>query len=129
MTLLAQAGCTTPQIAAVTGLRDRGGFRGLLVIVPLPSLNCARSIVCPFFQPPIPVGLGMATCSYLLQPIQVQHKATNWSLQVPSRDLLRRITKYRKMALGNLVHLAQKARNESVRLQATIAILDRGYGP
>jgi hypothetical protein len=32
------------------------------------------------------------------------------------------------MALGNLVYLAQKARNESVRLQACVAILDRGYG-
>jgi hypothetical protein len=36
--------------------------------------------------------------------------------------------KYSKMALGNLVYLAQKARNESVRLQACVAILDRGYG-
>jgi hypothetical protein len=36
--------------------------------------------------------------------------------------------KYSAMALGNLVDLAQKARNESVRLQAAIAILDRGYG-
>lgn len=36
--------------------------------------------------------------------------------------------KYSKMALGNLVYLAQKAKNESVRLHATIAILDRGYG-
>jgi hypothetical protein len=36
--------------------------------------------------------------------------------------------KYGKMALGNLVYLARKAENESVRLNATIAILDRGYG-
>jgi len=36
--------------------------------------------------------------------------------------------KFSKMALANLVHLAQKARNESVRLQANLAILDRGYG-
>jgi hypothetical protein len=36
--------------------------------------------------------------------------------------------KYAKMALTNLVHLARNAENESVRLNATIAILDRGFG-
>lgn len=36
--------------------------------------------------------------------------------------------KYGKMALANLVHLARNAENESVRLNATIAILDRGFG-
>lgn len=36
--------------------------------------------------------------------------------------------KFGALALSNLVQLAQKAENESVRLQAAIAILDRGYG-
>jgi hypothetical protein len=36
--------------------------------------------------------------------------------------------RYADMALNNLVQLAQHAKNEGVRLNATLAILDRGYG-